>query len=245
MPLADVSFHSFGAEKMLSTRFGAAVWINPDMQDKELRHTLATTLEGLPRMSIVSRIQTALYPYLNALFNRLPYRKGLRRLASDLRVFVSPIMPVEYKGRNFGRAERLSGGVLRRLDKSLRSYEAVVAHRQEVSSIYQGGLASADIELPQTGVLPYVRYPLLCRTPEVAESLFALLAARGFGVGKWYRPVLFPGADDLTAYAYNSESSPMAEEVAARIINLPTGRNITPDIAKEIIDEINNHSTNS
>src|SRR5690606_599882 len=46
-PVADVSFHSFGVEKMLPTRFGGAVWVSPAL-DPALRSAVVTALDALP-----------------------------------------------------------------------------------------------------------------------------------------------------------------------------------------------------
>ena len=34
-PLADISVHSFGVEKMLPTRFGGAIWVNPRLRERD------------------------------------------------------------------------------------------------------------------------------------------------------------------------------------------------------------------
>ena len=48
IPLADVSFHSFGVQKMASSDFGAATWINPHMEDQGLYQALVDALTTLP-----------------------------------------------------------------------------------------------------------------------------------------------------------------------------------------------------
>ena len=47
-PLADVSFHSFGVEKMLHAQFGGAVWVNPEGASPEVLQVLRERLAQLP-----------------------------------------------------------------------------------------------------------------------------------------------------------------------------------------------------
>jgi dTDP-4-amino-4,6-dideoxygalactose transaminase len=59
-------------------------------------------------------------------------------------------------------------------------------------------------------------------------------------IGKWYRPLFFPGVKDYSAYNYRVGSCPVAEDVSARIVNLPTDLNTTAKVAKEIADALIN-----
>ena len=49
-PLADLSFHSFGVEKMLPTHFGGAVWVNPGFAATSLGADVVARLEELPAL---------------------------------------------------------------------------------------------------------------------------------------------------------------------------------------------------
>ena len=48
-PLADISVHSFGVEKMLPTRFGGAIWVNPRLRG--MRRWTPRPEAGSPRWS--------------------------------------------------------------------------------------------------------------------------------------------------------------------------------------------------
>ena len=82
---------------------------------------------------------------------------------------------------------------------------------------------------------------MICADKETAEKLFDELRARGHYSGKWYRPIPFPDAKDPTLYEYDATRYPKAEDISARILNLPT--NISTDEAKEIADVLH-HTTN-
>ncbi len=241
-PVADVSFHSFGAEKMLPSRFGGAVWINPHMKDSVLRLAMVSIFNQLPRMSAKSSMQVGLYPLLNGVFNRLPLAiaGSLRNAASGVEIFVRPIMPVEGRGKNFGRPEKLPDRIVQQLLGHMNEYERICEHRTKIAAIFASNLKLGTVPKAVAGSnLPYVRFPLILESPAEAERLFKKLAARHMQPGKWYRPLLFPGPEDLEVYKYNGKKCPVAEDVSGRIINLPTGLAVTAKKAKEIADEVN------
>jgi dTDP-4-amino-4,6-dideoxygalactose transaminase len=117
-----------------------------------------------------------------------------------------------------------------------------------LTEVYQAafkGHPRLSLPKPFQAKMPLIRFPLLANTPEEAEDLFARLRKQGFAVGKWYRPLLFPGpsSDDLSKiYGYEGGSAPVAESVAARIINLPTSPSVSLAKAKELIHAINRTS---
>lgn len=238
---ADVSFHSFGAEKLLASCFGGAVWVNPELQKTVVGAEIARLLKGMPVMSAISSLQTGLYPVLNGVANRLPGgAAGLfRSVASGLRLFVAPIMPIELQGKNFGKAERPSPRVISQMLACMDDYDRVCRHRTMIAEVYKKGLKSLVPQAVRENELPYVRFPIVMPSPEAADTLFDRLKVKGLQPGKWYRPLLFPGAKDAAVYAYNGKSSPVAEEVSDRIVNLPTGLSVTVEKAKDIIREVN------
>ena len=119
--------------------------------------------------------------------------------------------------------------------QGLKSYKTIVEKRRHAAAIYRENL-SPDFTIPRHIPDAYapVRFPVLCKDATSALLLFETLRTTGHYSGKWYRPILFPGAADPTPYNYDAESFPVAEDISARILNLPT--NITASEAKEIVD---------
>jgi hypothetical protein len=66
--------------------------------------------------------------------------------------------------------------------------------------------------------------------------VLSALADAGFYGGRWYRPALFPGADDPAAYGYapGDPSLATSEDLVARVVNLPT--DVDLDTARRIVD---------
>ena len=73
-PIADISIHSFGVQKILPTRFGGAMWVNPKLAEREpeLDAAIRRHLSALSPLSTRLNILTRLYVNQNRVLSRLP-----------------------------------------------------------------------------------------------------------------------------------------------------------------------------
>lgn len=241
-PVADISIHSFGAEKLLSTRFGGAVWVNPEMQDKELRNYLVTSLQQLQSMRLITSLKVRAYPPLNGILNRLPTRlsKFTRKALMTTKLLYSPIVPTELAAGKPETAQLPSKSTVRAVLKELEEFEANLQARSGATGVYVQATASSQFThtVPKAALdanLPCIRFPILLDRSIDADEIFWRLRAQGYGAGKWYRPLLFPGPKSYATYSYVANSCPVAEDTSSRLINLPTAPNITSQKAQEII----------
>lgn len=236
VPLADVSVHSFGAEKIIGTNFGGAIWLNPLMKDKNLRLNIARTLANLPIVSPLVTMRVWLYPRLNWVLNRLP--KSINQICRNIllktRLFRSPIVPAEQRAVNYEPAQRLRDSQINRVLTALETYDQNIEHRAKLTQIYCEAMGNDSWK-----GLALVRFPVLAKTTELADKYFTKLRGKGMYVGKWYRPLFFPGIGEHELYLYGAGQCPVAEDISARILNFPTGLNTSPQLAKEIADAFN------
>lgn len=225
-PVADVSFHSFGVEKMLPTKFGGAVWVNPAM-DGALRSAIVARLSALrrpgPRLGLAART----YRYQLAVLNRLPHGIGapLRRALVKARIFEPAVAAVETEGRLPYRSFTASDWILSGVAGALAALPGAETLRARAADAYAAELGDG-VQVPagaQAGQ-PLVRFPFLVPQGVNPEPVIAGLRAAGVAAGIWYRPALFPGAADPAVYGYTPGEAAHAvtEDVIARIINLPT-----------------------
>lgn len=241
-PAADVSVHSFGVEKILPTRAGAAVWVNPDLHGRDpVAHARITAaLRDLPQPGA----KAALAHRVGNPVRRITARMGrpgallLDRLAAAGLADVA-IMPAERSGNLAGQPSALAGAALAAVSDAIPSWRANAAHRREITALYAAGLSGLSwLKVPAALADPsltLVRYPLLVQTPERAEKAFDALADHGLVPGRWYRPTLFPGPSDLDAFGYDPQTCPVAEDASARILNLQTAPFVTPEAAARTI----------
>lgn len=245
-PAADVSVHSFGVEKMLPTRAGGAVWVNPALRGTPWHPVLTTALAGLPTGGRREGVAHSLGTPARRVAGRLgaPGSRVLSAAASAGLVDLA-IMPSEREGRVAGEPTTLSGRALRDVAHAIPSLARSAQHRRRIATIYRVGLAGVSgVTVPRLlddPTLTLVRYPLLLDSPGRAEAAFAALQAEGLVPGRWYRPVLFPGASDPADFAYTPGRSPVAEDVSARVLNLQTAPFVTPEAAQRAVEVVRAH----
>lgn len=238
-PLADVSVHSFGAEKMLATSFGAAVWVSPQWADDEARQRLVRALTLLPAMGWRLRALTRAYRTQLGVLRRIPGSIGSSLQAGLTRtgLFEPPIAPRERAGANAHRPMLPSARILAVANESLSDLAQVRERRAAAVDVYTERL-TGRVQIPAAARGALVRFPLLVASTGQAEALVSDLGRRGYFAGRWYRPALFPGVVDPGVYGY-AQGAPqhrVTEDVIARIVNLPT--NVSPQVAAKISDAV-------
>lgn len=226
-PLADVSIHSFGVEKMLPTKFGGAVWLSPALFETALGQAIAAKLRALPEPGL--RLDFAVRNYRNQLrlLNRLPGAVGrpLRSLLTRWRFFEPAVAPVESTGLQLRQPLGISKPVTDQIMRVLPRLEEVAQRRGAAVRTYLEELGEV-LEIPElvTGEDPLVRFPFLAPAGVDADELIARLTRAGIYAGRWYRPALFPGVADTRRYGVDGQhpADEATADVIARIVNLPT-----------------------
>lgn len=251
-PLADVSIHSFGVEKSLPTKFGGAVWVNPEMADPGLHADITGRLSTMRAPGLRLALAARTYRVQNAALRRLPSGAGgfMMRLLTSAKIFEPAVAPSEQAGRLAHSDVGASPWVVSHMAAHLPSLAAHEATRVAAVAAY---VEVASELMPWSAAAvgqPLIRMPLLV-PPEVdADLVVQALRKRGIYAGTWYRPALFPGVSDPDLYYFDPQnpSLPVTQDVIARIVNLPTsvdGREAyrIAREALEVIDSFRSAST--
>jgi dTDP-4-amino-4,6-dideoxygalactose transaminase len=240
-PFADVSIHSFGVEKVLPTRFGGAVWVNPDMKDQALRDHLTASLIALP--VIGAKVDRAARSYLTQmrLLRRLPagLAKRTRNALTAVGLYEPAIAPVELAGGLSHKPMRPSHWVTEAMADAMHQLPRIEQRRTAVVAYYREALpAGAQIPASITTPQPLVRFPFFAPHAALAEECFDALNSAGLRPGRWYRPALFPGVADPAVYNYVPGDGALAatEDLIERVVNLPT--DVDLDTAHRVVDVI-------
>lgn len=226
-PIADVSIHSFGVEKLLPTRFGGAVWVNPRSTDPTVSRRVAADLAGLPAVGARLDLLTRLYRAEVGVLNRLPQAVSgpARRTLTALRAFEPAVAPVEGRGGLPYPPMRPSAWVTRQIAAALPHLDEVERRRGAAVAEYGRALAGV-VEVPSAigPDDPLVRWPFFAADGPAAVRTLDALRAAGVYAGSWYRPALFPGVVDPAVYGYTPGDRRLAtsEDLVARVVNLPT-----------------------
>jgi dTDP-4-amino-4,6-dideoxygalactose transaminase len=243
-PLADVSIHSFGVEKLLSTKFGGAIWINPEMENQNLRCKLNSALEVLPTMSKLQNFRAKHYTFTFRVLNHLPgcLSKPFSALLRFLRLYEPAVSDKETRGINDGEARTPGSYIIDKMLENIKKYDEIVDDRRTVGELVAQALIGNETYITPTKVYDdsvLCRVPIICPTAKWADSLFEHLQKKGHYIGKWYRPLFFPGVE-FSDYNYTKGECPVAEDISSRIINIPTNNSI--EKIKEIVNEITSYS---
>lgn len=241
VPLADVSVHSFGVEKMLPTRFGGAIWVSPNMRDRELRARIAGSLAGLPSVARRLDVTARLFRNQNRVLNRLGGAAQPTRAAlTALRVYEPAIAKVEQEGQLPYPPQAPSPWMTSQMVVGLAELADIEATRRLASGVYRAELPD-ELNFLVDVSQPLLRYPVYAESEMMAEDLIKHLIANGVYAGRWYRPPLYPGVPDMHQYNLNLNELPVTKAASDRIVNLPT--NVTGNEARRIAELVRSFVT--
>ncbi|MDF7664728.1 DegT/DnrJ/EryC1/StrS family aminotransferase [Bifidobacterium sp. ESL0745] len=232
-PLADISIHSFGVEKMLPTRFGGAIWLNPELKtsdpklDAEIRRRFAALAEPSKHLDKVTRI----YINENRVLSRLGGLGGkLRTKLTNAGWYEPPISAKEQQGGLEYQPMTLTPWIAERAVDGINALDANEAARRAVVDKYREAFANVEgLRIPQTVLesdpAPLLRFPLFARDTQSAERIIAAARQAGGYAERWYRPELFPGATDTAVYGVGSldrSTVPVTNRAVSTCLCLPT-----------------------
>ena len=198
-PLADISIHSFGVEKVLgNTKFGGAVYVNPELaQTKpELYQKITSDFANLKQPNVFTGGRLRVYRFVNGVLQRLPggLKRAVRKFTVSAKILEPPISPEEQLGKQhspLGSNDFVNQKILSALPSLPKNY----LRRIEITNHYRSKLKGAHNLRVLTSVHePLLAYPILLPTPEKADQLYSALTASGFFIRRWYSPLFFPGA---------------------------------------------------
>ncbi len=226
--LADISIHSFGAEKMLPTVFGGAVWVNPDLPDEELRAAIVGTLDSLPVIPALASSVSRAYVNENRVLTRVPgsISNPLRKALPRLHMFEPPIVDAERRGTLPHEPMRPSEWMIRTMIAGLDQLDVVRAERRAASARYFDTIAGTGVQIPAAASSSeaLIRFPVFASDPGASERTLEAVRRAGLFVGHWYRPLIFPGPLDPSAYNFdpNGIDLPVTRDLASRAVNFLT-----------------------
>lgn len=222
--VGDFTMLSFSQDKPLDVVAGGAL-ID--------RRTSTKTPSDMPIIGFRQRINNRFYPFWTNLI-RGTYDIGLGRYLhfglKKLKLMATPMSD------DLNGLHRMSPSAVTWLLKRWPTLADELAHRRAIAAIYEEQLPS-DLRLakPASAQPTYLRYPIHVDRP---DSLIEFLTQNHIYVGDtWYDAPIGP-KKYLAQTNYKSGSCPNAEDLVKHILNLPTHRHVTPEIATDICVKI-------
>lgn len=236
-PLADVSVHSFGVEKMLpGCYFGGAVWVNPKMADVVLRERIVQALGALP--IIPASLDRAAKAYRNEVrvLTRVPSRVSsvLRSSLERVGAFSPAVTQVEQSGSlpleplapSPWIASQATAALAGLDQNEERRRACVAAYREVFADALAAGTVSASLLPTSLDLLdgqPLLHFPVTFQNEALSDLAARQIAQMGFYAVPWYRPFLYPQAD-AQAYAWDGNDAhvPVCAALSRGALALPT-----------------------
>lgn len=246
-PLADISFHSFGVEKIAtSTRFGGAVWVNPALKERSpvLDKAVRVALESLTSPSWRLKLATRLYRNEMRVLSRLPrsFARPLQRVLHRARLFEPAISPIERAAGLEHDNMSITPWVAKQGVYALAQLADNEKHRKEIVNVYLEELSEVPgIEIPfavrqmaqselTNEMQPLLLFPIHLNDDATTDAARTAAHTAGAFAKRWYKEVLFPGVTDFEAYAVPDDLG-ISGVLTNRALGLPT--DVTPDVARK------------
>ena len=236
---SDIGLFSFAQDKSISSTQGGLVVVKspsfskifsilydavPEQSEKEAKYNAEYVVKWAEIKSEYFKNIFGFYPRLTiGKLKILLYRflgKIKRQASQDLG-----------SQRDIKRYSNHQASLLLNQIPKIRKYDE---HREKITKIYDEVLKEDFVFQKHSKCL--LRYPVLLSNP--AEVLVALSKEKIIG-GRWYSSVVFPLSDNFERVGYIKASCMKAELCAKYIINLPTGIEVSEEMAKDIARIVN------
>jgi dTDP-4-amino-4,6-dideoxygalactose transaminase len=230
--LGDVSFFSFGRDKVLSSVFGGVVLCS----NEALHDRIRAKVDEIANPNLFWVVQQLFHPVAMSLI--LPtYKLGLGKALLYFFQKIGFLSRAVYKLEKFGGRPRyfpqkFPGGLALLALNQLAKLERYNKHRGKISSLYFQSLRNSGVILPpdKPGSI-WLRFPV--RHPN-STRIFKYAKNRGILLGDWYKGIL-PPCTTLEKVFYMKGSCPKAEEYAETILNLPTYPTLSEKEARKVV----------
>ena len=233
----DAAIISFGVDKTLPTVFGGAVLVS----NPQFARDVAARYEAWTTIATTESLRWLIYPLLVRGLKALPnsIRGKTRGLLVRLGWLRISVTTSEYKGGKApGVSQRLSGVHASVISHELKNLPQNAKHRRAIVSLYAevlSGMSNLQAHHYDDGL---IKYPVICESPELRAHILQEFTLRGLPLITWYSPAIFPQGVNLSRLGYDPATCPVAEDLATRIISLPTGPAISAKYATMIANEL-------
>lgn len=238
----DASFFSFGRDKIVSSVYGGMVTVNND----SLVEKVSRYQKKIDYPSFVWILQQLLHPVLMNKFV-LPlygskFGRCLMALFINLNILSKAVTRIENQGELPDYfPKRMPNGLAILAINQLVKLDRLNEHRKEIARFYDSLLVNKKeckaVFKAEEGREPvFLKYPVLNVNP---SKIVKAVRKEGIYLNDgWSGSVVVPPLTSLEKVCYSLNSCPKAEEVAKRILCLPTHINISREDAKRVFDSL-------
>jgi dTDP-4-amino-4,6-dideoxygalactose transaminase len=239
----DAAFFSFGRDKIISSVFGGMAVTNND----EIGERLKNFQEKLDFPLNFWIFQQILHPILTNYIVLPAYgiNSALGRIILGLFHVFSVLSKGVYKKEKKGEIpkyfpKKFPNTLAILALNQFKKLERFNEHRREMAKFYQENLKNSKFILPlaksKENIIPtFMRYPILTDF-DTDEILKKARKEKIYLDDGWRKSPIIPPDTKIDKMEYRFGSCPKAEEIAKKILNLPTHINIFLKDAQKIIE---------
>lgn len=238
--LGDVSFFSFGRDKVISSVFGGIILC----KNSKLYDSLKKLRDNLGYPGPLWLIQQLLHPIIfslalplyNAGFGKLGLGKILIYLSQKFMFITKAVYKEEESGKKPSHFPKKYPGALSVLAlNQFSKLDKYNLHRQKIANYYFKILTNKNFVLPMKmkGSI-WVRFPLIS---EKTTDIYTKMKSMGILLGDWYKDCVVP-VRDLRIVNYERGSCKNAESKKGKILNMPTYPGFSLKDAKKLLNLI-------
>ncbi len=238
----DASFFSFGRDKVISSVYGGMVTVNNETLLEKVSHFQKEI--SYPSFCWIN--QQLLHPVLmnNIILPMYGSKigRGLLAMFLNMNILSKAVTSKENQGElpNYF-PERMPNALAILAINQFKKLDRFNKHRKEIAQVYNSLLVNKKefkiVFKAKEGIdAIFLKYPVLNVNPSKVVR-----EARKQGIylnDGWFGSAIVPPLTSLDKVCYVVNSCPKAEEVAKRIVCLPTHINISRDDARRVIDSL-------
>lgn len=237
--IGDASVLTFGIEKVISTVRGGMILIKDDKIAQKIRNERSK----LPQFKLIRIAIALLNPILWSIITPIYYLgigkytvgRAFSVIAHKIGIMGIMIEDEEYITQKPSWLPARMPAALSRLGISqLQKLDRFNEHRREIAKIYSEGLG-IKYKTPENSKHSYLRFPILL-DEDIRAKFIAEAKKQHFVLGDWYKNILYAPESSLEKLGYKKGDTPRAEKASKKIVNLPTGINVSEEDARRLVE---------
>jgi len=230
----DVSFFSFGRDKVISSVCGGMAATN----NQAIADKLRAIQQAMPYPSnnwVAKNLSHPLvFSWFKKSYNFFNLGKAILALLKKFEITPLAVSPAEKQGGEPSFiGKRMPNGLAVLAKRQIDKLERFNQHRQEIAAIYYkelSGLKGVKLPMPVSGHI-YLRYTVRVANPRL---LMKKAQRQGIELGCWYDKPVAPHDVNQEKVFYKAGSCPVAEWLAGESLNLPTNIQTSPADALKV-----------
>jgi perosamine synthetase len=233
------SIFSLGRDKAFSSVFGGVAITSDKTLGKKIKQYQRAKEYPSQFWIFQQLFHPVAFSFILPLYNTYGLGKVLLVTLQKLKLLSFPVSSNEKRGKFSPEGVKKLPDALAQLAllqvQKLHQYNQ---RRKEIAKKYIEHITDLQLDSAYKKPIAFLRFPVFIKHPQTAREFFRTYAIY---LGDWYAHVIDPRKTNMTAVGYVRGSCPKAEELAKKVINLPTFPTMTDEEVRLVLDTLKNY----